>query len=237
MSFTKRKFLSLPSKAQSKQASSILKAIFFGDREKIPLYRNLELWLNLPPVALESHEDVSYRFHMHLEKAELSQKEHFLLHIKKQDSPSSTAFLPIAIYLCSLRSAFNVGSILRTTEAFRLGSVYFSEKTPTSENPKVQKASMGTYALVPQINNADISTLPRPWIALETATPSTQLSNFTFPTSFTLILGNEEFGIPKDLLEKCDTILEIPLQGAKNSLNVASAFAIVGNQIRNQLTS
>ncbi len=236
MSFTKRKFLNLSSKAQHKQASVLLKAIFQEENEEnIYCYRNLELWLNLPVADLQSHEEISCRFHLHLEKAELSQKEHFLLHVKTKDSSSSTPFLPIAIYLSNLRSAFNVGSILRTTEAFRLGTIYFSPKTPTSMNPKVQKASMGTYTLVPQEENVDIQSLPRPWIALETASPSTPLSSFTFPSSFTLILGNEEFGVPQEILQSCDAILEIPLQGNKNSLNVAASFAIAASYIRNQL--
>jgi tRNA G18 (ribose-2'-O)-methylase SpoU len=62
------------------------------------------------------------------------------------------------------------------------------------------------------------------------------LSDFIFPASFTLILGNEEYGISNESLKLADYIVEIPLFGAKNSLNVACAFAIAASQIRRQLS-
>jgi tRNA G18 (ribose-2'-O)-methylase SpoU len=236
--FTREKFLSLQEAHQHKMASELLKEVFSSQKIKDQVvYRNLEEWLHLPSINLGSHEQVSDRFHFHLAKAGIAWKEHSLLYVKKQDSPSSVPFLPVHIFLTSLRSAFNVGSILRTVEAFRLGSVHFSSTTPTTDNPKVQKASMGTYDKVVCYTNCSIEQMPRPWIALETATPSTPLSSFSFPKSFTLILGNEEFGVPQKILHQCDTILEIPLYGSKNSLNVASAFAIATAAIAQQLHS
>ncbi len=234
--FTQKKFLSLKEAHQHKKAGELLKETFSTKAPAlIACYQNLEKWLILPSIDLNDHEEVSHRFHFHLASAGLSKKEHFLLHVKKEDHPSSTPFLPISIFLTSLRSAFNVGSIFRTAEAFRLGTIYCNASTPGPSNPKVQKASMGTFDKVPCHIDFNLENLPRPWIALETASPSTPLSSFTFPSSFTLILGNEEFGIPKEILAQCDTILEIPLCGSKNSLNVASAFAIVASHIRTQL--
>ncbi len=234
--FTRRKFLSLKEAHQHKKASELLREVMNTQDESLKRsYQNVECWLGIPSIDLKNHEDASHRFHLHLEKASISWKEHSLLHIKTEDKPSSTPFLPIQIFLGSLRSAFNVGSIFRTVEAFRLGTIYCSSTTPTPDNPKVQKASMGTWDKVPYQINCSIQHLPRPWIALETASPSTPLSSFRFPKTFSLILGNEEFGIPKELLLQCDVILEIPLYGSKNSLNVASAFAIAASAIRGQL--
>jgi tRNA G18 (ribose-2'-O)-methylase SpoU len=234
MAFTEKKFKSLTIRSQHKHASELIKAIFLGDLEEIPSYQALEKWLCLPPINPANKEELSNRYHLHLENAGLCKKEHGLLHVRHQDTKSITPFLPIHILLCSFRSAFNVGSILRTTEAFRLGTVHFFGHTATPENPKVQKASMGTHDLVPCNTKPNLDSLPRPWIALETASPSTPLSAFSFPETFTLILGNEEFGVPQEILKKCDVILEIPLQGNKNSLNVASAFAITAAYIRDQ---
>lgn len=231
--FTKRKFLSLRKSLQHKKASELLKEFspLKSSSSLIRNYQTIEEWMSLAPLDFSNQEEISHRFHFHLCEAKISLKEHALLHIKTKDTPSNTPFLPIHIFLSSLRSAFNVGSILRTVEAFRLGTVHFSKTTPTIDNPKVQKASMNTFDKVPCLMNSEIQSLPRPWIALETATPSTPLFSFCFPSTFTLILGNEEFGIPKELLEKCDFILEIPLCGSKNSLNVASAFAIAAAAI------
>ena len=235
--FTKRKFLSLKESLQHKKASELLKELFASEK-KTPLiraYQSMEDWLELPNLDFLNQEELSHRFHFHLHEAQLSLQEHSLLHVKTKDLPSAVPFLPIHIFLSSLRSAFNVGSILRTVEAFRLGTVHFSKTTPTPQNPKVQKASMNTFDKVPCLTNSQTETLPRPWIALETATPSTPLSSFFFPSTFTLILGNEEFGIPKELLDQCDFIVEIPLCGSKNSLNVAAAFAIAAATIRSQV--
>ncbi len=234
--FTQKKFLSLKETHRHKKAGELLKQVFSSEDPTLKrCYQNLEEWLELPPINLENHEEISHRFHLHLEKSNLSQKEHFLLHVKKEDHPSSTPFLPIHIFLTSLRSAFNVGSIFRTVEAFRLGTICCGGSTPGPHNPKVQKASMGTSDKVPCQLESSLKNLPRPWIALETASPSTPLTSFIFPKTFTLILGNEEFGIPKEILLQCDTILEIPLCGSKNSLNVASAFAIAASHIRSQI--
>ena len=235
--FTQRKYLSLTERLRHKKAGELLKEVFLSSRNDLAiLYRNMEQWLSLPPLHLQDLEEVTLRFHVHMEKASISLQEHAFLTIKHQDTVSHCPFLSIEIVLDSLQSAFNVGSILRTTEAFRLGHVHFLGTTPTNKHPKVQKASMNTYHLVPSSPLESIQHLPRPWIALETASPSTPLSQYTFPPRFTLILGNETHGISKDLLLQCDAIVEIPLYGGKNSLNVASAFAIAAAAIRLQLT-
>jgi tRNA G18 (ribose-2'-O)-methylase SpoU len=232
MSFTKKKFLSLSPALQHKHASVFLQSLFSGNKEAIISYREVEAFLRLPLLDLLSQEEVSERFHFHLEKAGLSKKEHNLLHIRTKDTTSNAPFLPIDIFLSSLRSAFNVGSIFRTVEAFRLGTIHLGGSTPNTENPKVQKAAMGSIEFVPSVLHSDLQLLPRPWIALETASPSTPLYSTSFPPKFTLIVGNEEFGISKEILSQCDKIVEIPLQGSKNSLNVAAAFAIAASYIR-----
>jgi tRNA G18 (ribose-2'-O)-methylase SpoU len=125
-----------------------------------------------------------------------------------------------------------VGSIIRTTEAFRLGEIHFSEKTPYIDHPKIAKSAMGCDLLVPCHQNSSLSSLKRPFIALETTDYSSSLYDYVFPPSFTLFLGNEEFGLSEKNLKEADVVLEIPLWGSKNSLNVASAFAIAAFEVR-----
>jgi len=146
-------------------------------------------------------------------------------------------FLPIAIYLDHVRSAYNVGSILRTSEALRIGTLYFSEKTPYIDNEKVQRTAMGAAEIVPVRRGISLASLPRPLIALETSDEAQDLAAFAFPTQFTLILGNEEYGISDEALMLADHLVEISLLGIKNSLNVACAFAIVGEKIRRERVS
>ncbi len=238
---TEGEFLQLSERIRHKTASRILRTYYYQQRDgrTLLLYRRVEKWMQLPALDMENFPQFSDRYHFHLSLAEISWKEHNLLTAPYQriDSPSDTPYLPVAIYLDNLRSAFNVGSILRTTEAFRLGEVVFSKTTPYIDNEKVQKTSMETYDKVPCRANTDLSSLPRPLIALETDLNAPSALDFTFPDSFTLMLGNEEYGLSDHALSQKDAIVQIPLYGYKNSLNVASAFAIVAAVISHQLRS
>ncbi|MEN9343946.1 MAG: hypothetical protein RLZZ453_733 [Chlamydiota bacterium] len=235
--WTEGEFLKLSERFQHKICAQLLHK-FHTDAlpHDLVLYRKTESWLNLPPLDISSFPLLADRYHYHLKKAHLDLKEYNLLTdpIHKVDTPSSTPYLPLCIYLDKLRSAFNVGSILRTTEAFRLGSLYFSPETPFIDNPKVQKTSMWTYDKVPAFQQP-CNTLPRPWIALETVPSAPSLFTFCFPPVFTLFLGNEEYGLSKERIDECDATVQIPLYGFKNSLNVASAYAIAAAVISDQL--
>lgn len=229
--WSETKFCSLPSCQQHKKASEILRTIYEGASDLLPLYNKMCQWLAMQELRGLSHETLSDRFHQHLNLAGVSWQEHNLL-IRCHDKQSTTPFLPMAIYLDNLRSAFNVGSILRTVEAFRLGKVYFSASTPFIDNPKVQKASMGTFDKVECLIVDTIDDLPRPLIGLETCDLAPSIHSFSFPTTFTLALGNEEYGLSEKVLRALDMAVQIPLVGGKNSLNVASALAITAASIR-----
>ncbi|MBM3207547.1 MAG: RNA methyltransferase [Chlamydiae bacterium] len=226
------KFLALPHEQKHKKASEILREISIGNEYLIDEYNKICQWLQMEPLTSKSPETLSNRFHYHLKEANVSWQEHNLLIVRKNDKQSNTPFLNIAIYLDNLRSAFNVGSILRTVEAFRLGQIYFSPSTPFIDNPKVQKTSMNTFDKVNCHKIDNLDGLPRPFIALETADFAPSITEFSFPDSFTLILGNEEYGLSETVLKQVDHFVQIPLVGSKNSLNVASAFAIAAATIR-----
>ena len=170
-SMTEGEFLRLSVRYRHKRAARILRA-FQDDRDtrSLTLYRRLEKWMELPHLKESDFPELSDRYHLHLAAAGLSWKEHNLLSspLSQTDRPSSMPWLPVSIYLDNLRSAFNVGSILRTVEAFRLGRVCFSKNTPFIDNLKVQKTSMDAFDKVPCTQNVQISDLSRPLIALET---------------------------------------------------------------------
>ena len=67
---------------------------------------------------------------------------------------------------------------------------------------------------------------------METISDGENCNSFTFPKSFTLLFGNEQYGLSDETLAKADHFIHIPLYGNKNSLNVATAFAIMANCIR-----
>ena len=234
MSFAKKKFLSFPLAKQHKKAAEELKCVYENKRP-ITSYRLIEKWLFLEPVS-NHYEALSNRFHYHLECFSGSLKEHNLLkNLKRFDTLSKTPYGLVDVYLDHLRSGHNIGSILRTVEALRLGSVHFSPDMPNSLNKKVQDGSMGAASLV-KTHQTPLNQLKKPLIALETVQGASSLFDFTFPKSFTLMVGNEEYGLSKQALSSAKHIIEIPLVGSKNSLNVACAFAIVAAEITRQKT-
>lgn len=239
MNFTKRKFLEMELAQQHKKCAELLRLNYEQMLQEQTcswkIYEQWLSWMKLLPFIQWDLKSISDRYHWHLTQAGLALKEHNLLpHIRKGDHLPKSEYLPITILLDQVRSAFNVGSIFRTCEALRLGKIHCLKNTPTPTNEKVERTAMGVATLVPWEVGADFSKLPRPIIALEPSDDAVSFSEFIFPKTFTLILGNEEYGISDELLRLSEVLVEVPLWGAKNSLNVACAFAIIGAEIRRQ---
>lgn len=239
---TKRKFNSLERSLRHKKCAAFLRICYEALLSNRPFslapYQHLLEWTDWPSLISPSIKEIAERYHWHLHEAGKSLKEHNLLpSLRTGDRTPKADYLPIDIYLDHVRSAYNVGSILRTCEALRLGSVHFSKDTPFLDNEKVSKTAMGTSPLVPCFAKATLSELRRPIIVLDTSDEAIPISEYLFPPSFTLVLGNEEVGVSDQTLSFADQLLEIPLLGAKNSINVACAFAIAAAQIRHQFSA
>ena len=235
MHFTQLKFLSLKIAQQHARAADCCKealSSFTIDEALFAHYLEIAAWMELPPIQ-KNVGAIQDRFHFHTERCG---KGSSLPWISSQDSPSPEPFLPIAIYLDRLRSAHNIGSIIRTTEALRCGHIHISPGSAGPQHMGVRKTAMETERLVPVIENSSMEELPKPLILLETAPAAQNIDLFTFPKPpFTLAVGNEELGCHPDLLERADAIVTIPLFGMKNSLNVAVAYAIAAHSICQQL--
>ncbi len=237
-----KKILALSRKTQHKQAAQLLRFFITSTGAQAKMYfaryQAFEHALHLPPVE-STFEALSNRFHFHLNESAVSLSEENFLSLSRTPDhlDSTTPFLPITIYLDHLRSSHNVGSIVRTTEALRLGTIVFSAQTPDHNHPKVQKRAMGASLYVPA-KKASLEACPHPFIALETLAHARPYYDVTFPQHpFTLLLGNEEYGLSHKALQHADQVISIPLVGAKNSLNVACAFAIIAAEIRRQASS
>jgi tRNA G18 (ribose-2'-O)-methylase SpoU len=229
-SFSKGTFVSLSLKKQHKKCSELVKELYLHpeDADLQHMYQQLCCWMNLPYTNI----DLEKRFHDHLKQAGQGIAEHnFLKNLTTKDTPSKTPWLKIYTYLDGLRSCHNVGSIIRTVEAFRLGPVHLSSDMMEKNHPQIQNTSMGTWPLVSISHGAPKETLPRPWVGVETVSGAVPWNEYSYPKECTLLLGNEERGICPELLSSCDAVVTIPLVGQKNSLNVANAFAIIAAQI------
>ena len=137
--------------------------------------------------------------------------------------------LPLRVYLEDIRSPFNVGSILRTAEAFGVERVFLSPAVPLPTHPRAQRTARGAERSVPWLTGGlDLAAGAGPVFALETG--GRPLSEFEFPTAGTVLLGSEELGLSPEALALADAGLgrvSIAMAGAKRSLNVAVAFGIL----------
>jgi tRNA (adenine37-N6)-methyltransferase len=151
---------------------------------------------------------------------------------------------PLRILIDNLRSAFNVGAIFRTAECFAAEEVILSGYTPTPENEKTAKTSLGTQDSIAWSSVAESSFAIEKAkaegyeiVALETAENAVLLEDFEWPEKALLMLGNERFGLDDKALQSADHFVRIPLFGRKNSLNVGIACGIALADWREKLTA
>ncbi len=129
--------------------------------------------------------------------------------------------VPLTLALWHVGDPGNVGTLLRTADAFGAG-VALSAGCADPTGPKALRASAGAIFRVPLARFDDA---PRPWIGLA-AHAGTPLPGLELGESATFVLGAEREGLPADLLERCDFRGTIPLAPESESLNVAAAGAI-----------
>ena len=161
--------------------------------------------------------------------------------------------LPLVVVLDDVRSLYNVGSVFRTCDAFRLKAVYLCGITATPPHNEIHKTALGAEDSVAwrYFKTADeaVAELKRQNFtiyAVEQAegsiklpfsieNPSSKLEKS--PSSFilhssskkgaALVLGHEVKGVSQSVVDACDGCLEIPQFGTKHSLNVSVAAGIV----------
>jgi 23S rRNA (guanosine2251-2'-O)-methyltransferase len=148
---------------------------------------------------------------------------------------------PVYLILDNLRSAFNVGSIFRTADTSRLVQVITCGYTAHPPHAKLEKTALGTLEYVPTRHFdstleavSQLQQAGTPVFALETTTQSAIYTECSYPQPLGLVLGNEALGVSRQVLEQCDRIVEIPLFGFKNSMNVAAAAAVITFEILRQ---
>jgi tRNA G18 (ribose-2'-O)-methylase SpoU len=149
----------------------------------------------------------------------------------------------IYIILDQLRSGNNIGSIFRTSDAFRLKKIYISGASALPPNKEILKTALGSTETVEweHVENAidTVRQLKENGVkiySIEQARNSISLENFKWNGNpIALILGNEVEGVSQELINESDASIEIPQFGMKHSLNVAVSTGMVVWHLVNQL--
>ena len=154
--------------------------------------------------------------------------------------------IPLCVVLDNVRSRNNIGSVFRTSDAFRVDTIYLCGITSTPPNAEIHKTALGaedsvkwiyskeTLDVVNNLKNDGYTVL-----SIEQAENSISLENIELDKQkkYAVILGNEVYGVQQSVIDASDDCIEIPLFGTKHSLNVSVTAGIVIWDLFKQLTS
>lgn len=144
--------------------------------------------------------------------------------------------LNICIVLDDIRSMHNVGSVFRTSDAFRIEKIWLCGITGRPPHREIYKTALGATDSVSWEHREDILKLihelkSENWeiVSVEQADQSTSLADFTPDPDkkYALVFGNEVFGVKDEVVHLSDTVLEIPQHGTKHSLNISVSCGVV----------
>jgi len=146
----------------------------------------------------------------------------------------------IAVILHNVRSAHNVGSILRTADASGVSHVHLSGYTPLPKdrfgriNKEVAKTALGAEKFIPWSHVPDPFQLvlmlqKRGWrvVGVEQDSRARDYRTFKTKTPTVFVFGNEVRGLSASLRKACDSLVKIPMHGQKESLNVSVVAGII----------
>ena len=144
--------------------------------------------------------------------------------------------LPLVVILDNVRSLHNIGSVFRTSDAFRVECIYLCGITATPPHPEMHKTALGAEFTVDwkYVNNAveAVDNLRREGyvvFSVEQAENSIMLEDMRLEQGkrYAVVLGNEVKGVQQEVIDHSDGCIEIPQYGTKHSLNVSVTAGIV----------
>jgi 23S rRNA (guanosine2251-2'-O)-methyltransferase len=160
-------------------------------------------------------------------------------------TPPNQPQFQLEALLDNIRSAWNVGAIFRTADGLGVQKLHLCGITPTPENPSVGKTALGADKNIPWTYARNALGAAEKLKAEGTHLWALEQAERAVPVTdswsldderIVLIVGNEVAGVDPALLELCERIVYIPMQGKKRSLNVEVAFgvavSVLGNAYR-----
>lgn len=130
---------------------------------------------------------------------------------------------PYAILMENILGDFNIGTVIRSANAFGASKVYY-----TGRRKWDRRGAVGThnYTMVEYVEDISLLSNDYEFVGLENCEGSEDLIKFNWPRNSLMIVGEEGRGLSDGILELCDRIVSIPQYGSVRSLNAASAAGI-----------
>ena len=144
--------------------------------------------------------------------------------------------LPLIVVLDDVRSLYNVGSVFRSCDAFRVEAIYLCGITATPPHAEIHKTALGaedsvSWKYFPSAMEAieDLRARDIYIYGVEQVEGSEKLQDLSPKQGqrYAVILGNEVKGVHQEVIDQCDGCLEIPQYGTKHSLNVSVTAGII----------
>ena len=143
---------------------------------------------------------------------------------------------PLVVVLDNVRSLHNVGSVFRTSDAYRVEVLCLCGITSTPPHAEIHKSALGAENSVDWVYFEDtleaikeLKTKGFEVLAIEQAEGSTLLNQLEINPAgkYAVVLGNEVKGVQQAVVDACDGCIEIPQYGTKHSLNVSVTAGII----------
>ena len=152
--------------------------------------------------------------------------------------------LPVVVVLDEIRSLHNIGAVFRTSDAFLVNKIYLCGITAVPPHPEMHKTALGaeytvdwkyckrTQDAVNELHEEGYTVL-----AIEQCAGSTMLDKLVLEPGkkYAIVMGNEVKGVQQEVVDMCDSCIEIPQYGTKHSLNVSVTTGIVLWEFANKL--
>ena len=158
------------------------------------------------------------------------------LHRVSAEQYAAMAKIPLVVVLDNVRSEMNVGSVLRTADAFAVERIVLCGITATPPRPEIHKTALGAEDSVAwEYCSTALEAVQRlkeqgyEVCAIEQVHGSFSMECFDVNPAkkYAVVLGNEVRGVDQQVVDTCHCCIEIPQHGTKHSLNVANTAAIV----------
>lgn len=143
---------------------------------------------------------------------------------------------PVFIILDNVLDTYNVGSIFRLADAVAAQKIFLCGETLIPPNPRIKKASISTWkwveweyssTAVDAITNVKLQMPNVKVVAVEQYKNSVPFNKVNYELPLAVVVGNETYGVSKEVLEMADMIVELPMFGVNKSLNVMVSLGIV----------